>query len=170
MLSQTIREPRYPDQEQVEGNEEEDYWHDDNESNRKEYVTTERVCHLRANVVIAPAAVTCYWTHKTPTETVIASLALHFNTTSVFLNSYCTPGTFSDVFHKSETCKCTLLLVTALSFVPRLVTFKAGILATVRALKFMTFSSSSDIFLTLNVGTPDHIWVSVDLTGKSESL
>ena len=111
-------------------------------------------------------------THAAPTEVETASLAAHMRASSIFLNPNTTLWTSSHVFAQCEASKGPCLLIIALSaLMPRLLALKASEVTAVLALDLnISLLKPCNIFFTLQIGTPEHFIVLVNLARQSQSF
>lgn len=87
-------------------------------------------------------------------------------TTTVFLNP-CATALIWALAHIVGKCEATEGILGSIiappPLMPKLMTLEAGKLAAVSALHLARASSSLNLPITLDVGTPDHILITVDL-------
>jgi hypothetical protein len=71
-----------------------------------------------------------FWESTNPAPRVIAKLAVHHGTTTIFLNQAFASWTFMEVNITSDCFHQLLILLTTFAFMPRLLTFEACIFVT----------------------------------------
>ena len=104
--------------------------------------------------------------HARPTKVILAPFTLHVRASFIFLYFYTTSRAGSHIILAQIQlifCFCTL---TFMSFLPFVMTFEARYLIAVRASQLVALTFFLNLFLTLKIRAPNHIWIIVNLYHK----
>ncbi len=111
--------------------------------------------------------------HATPAKAVTAPFTVHVRTAFVLLNMHSTARiwTLSDIFENCKASESPFVQIFTLStLMPRLLAFKACKFPAMSALKLVALFFFDDVFFTLEIWTPDSVWVFVNLARQAYSL
>ena len=109
--------------------------------------------------------------HAAPAEIDMASGTFHMWASSILLDSYPAFGAFPYVFSAKVGPKPNSLIIsTDIIPVPRLLTFKTSTSLAFQADYLSLFAYSCNCLIAFWVHAPKHVWICVNLSGKSIPL